>query len=64
MTDLVPALGKAIATAHNEVKYLEDTFAAGAIDYITKPVNKLEMLARVRVSWTVLVCIVHHCNSR
>jgi len=37
-----------VVTVHDEVKYLEDAFAAGAMDYITKPVNKLEMLARVR----------------
>jgi len=37
-----------MVTARNEVKDLEAAFAAGAIDYITKPLNKVELLARVR----------------
>ena len=31
-----------------ETKYLEAAFDAGAIDYITKPINKIEVAARVR----------------
>lgn len=37
-----------MVTAHNESEYLESAFNAGANDYITKPVNKTELLARVR----------------
>ena len=36
-----------MVTAHDEVKFLLDAFAAGAMDYITKPLNKLELRARV-----------------
>ena len=31
-----------------ETKYLEAAFDAGAIDYITKPINKIKVAARVR----------------
>ncbi|UCG11933.1 MAG: response regulator, partial [Deltaproteobacteria bacterium] len=34
-------------TAQTEMEYLQAAFDAGAIDYITKPVNKVELLARV-----------------
>ena len=37
-----------MVTAHNEDAVLEAAFLAGAGDYITKPVNKVELLARVR----------------
>ena len=37
-----------MVTGRNEVKDLEAAFAAGAIDYIVKPLGKLELLARVR----------------
>ena len=37
-----------MVTTHSEVWTLEKAFQAGAGDYITKPVNKVELLARVR----------------
>lgn len=37
-----------MVTAHSEVWSLEEAFLAGAMDYITKPVNKVELRARVR----------------
>jgi CheY-like chemotaxis protein len=37
-----------MVTASTEVEELEQAFAAGALDYITKPLNKTELLARVR----------------
>ncbi len=37
-----------MVTAKSEVESLDAAFEAGAIDYITKPVNKIELLARVR----------------
>lgn len=37
-----------MSTAIDEVKLLEIAFDAGAIDYLTKPHNKIELLARVR----------------
>lgn len=36
-----------MVTAANDLSNLQEAFAAGAIDYITKPVNSLELLARV-----------------
>ena len=45
-----------VVTAHDEAEYLNDAFAAGAMDFITKPVNKVELLARVRSALTL-------CNS-
>ena len=36
-----------MVTAHDEARYLDEAFAAGAMDYITKPVNKIELRARV-----------------
>lgn len=32
----------------DDIKNLQKSFAAGAVDYITKPVNKIEMVTRVR----------------
>ena len=40
-------------TAQTEMKYLQSAFDAGAIDYITKPVNKVELLARVSSALTL-----------
>ena len=37
-----------MVTASTEVEELEQAIAAGALDYITKPWNKTELLARVR----------------
>jgi diguanylate cyclase (GGDEF)-like protein len=37
-----------IISADNEVKSLEASFEAGAIDFIHKPLNRIELLARVR----------------
>src|SRR4051812_13800368 len=37
-----------MATASTEAEDLDLAFAAGALDYITKPLNKTELLARVR----------------
>jgi diguanylate cyclase (GGDEF)-like protein len=41
------ALPVMMVTALNEVETLEDAFKAGAIDYITKPINQTELHARV-----------------
>ena len=40
-------------TAQTETEYLQSAFDAGAIDYITKPVNKVELLARVSSALTL-----------
>lgn len=37
-----------MVTANTEAKQIEQAFAAGAMDYITKPLNEVELLARVR----------------
>lgn len=37
-----------MVTAVTETKELQLAFAAGAVDYVTKPFNKIELLARVR----------------
>jgi len=37
-----------VITAKTEAEDLEAAFAAGAIDYMAKPVNRVELLARVR----------------
>jgi len=37
-----------MVTAMSEAGFLEAAFAAGAVDYLTKPVNRVELLARVR----------------
>jgi len=42
-----------VVTAQDEGNYLEDAFAAGATDFITKPVKQVELLARVRSALTL-----------
>jgi diguanylate cyclase (GGDEF)-like protein len=37
-----------VVTVKDEIKYLQMAFAMGAVDFITKPLNKVELLARVR----------------
>ena len=38
-----------LLTASNETEHLVQAFAAGAVDYVTKPFRAVELLARVRV---------------
>lgn len=42
-----------IITGHADEKVLERAFDAGACDYLTKPVNPVELLARVRSAWNL-----------
>ncbi len=42
-----------MVTASTEIGSLETAFAAGAIDYISKPLNKVELLARIRSALTL-----------
>lgn len=42
-----------MVTAQTEMEYLQSAFDAGATDYITKPVNKVELLARVSSALTL-----------
>ncbi|PKB56827.1 MAG: hypothetical protein BZY73_06170 [SAR202 cluster bacterium Casp-Chloro-G3] len=37
-----------VVTGHDDEDYLDQAFGAGAFDYITKPIRKTELLARVR----------------
>ncbi|MCS6861988.1 MAG: response regulator, partial [Abditibacteriales bacterium] len=39
-----------LATAHADAKKLEEAFAAGVTDYITKPYNAIELMARLRMA--------------
>lgn len=39
-----------MVTAMNETKLLEAAFETGATDYITKPLNRVKLLARVRAT--------------
>jgi len=39
-----------MVTAMAEAGFLEAAFAAGAADYLTKPINRLELLARMRAA--------------
>jgi CheY-like chemotaxis protein len=40
-------------TAANDLSHLKEAFAAGAMDYISKPVNHVELLARVSSALTL-----------
>lgn len=42
-----------MVTANNDLTNLKEAFAAGAMDYITKPVNAVELLARVASALTL-----------
>lgn len=42
-----------VVTGHDDDACLSDAFKAGAIDYITKPVKKTELQARVRSAWSL-----------
>ncbi len=42
-----------IVTALNEGETLEDAFRAGAVDYLTKPINQVELQARVTSALTL-----------
>lgn len=42
-----------IVTASTEISVLESAFAAGATDYIPRPLNKVELLARIRNALTL-----------
>ena len=42
-----------IVTAQNDLNNLRDAFSAGAMDYINKPVNGVELLARVSSALTL-----------
>jgi CheY-like chemotaxis protein len=37
-----------MVTAHDDEEHLSNAFDAGAMDYIKKPVNRVELLSRVR----------------
>ncbi|MBM4055766.1 MAG: diguanylate cyclase [Planctomycetes bacterium] len=37
-----------MVTGKTDIEYLQIAFSEGAVDYITKPINKVELLARVR----------------
>lgn len=39
-----------MVTAHQEDRYLSEAFEKGAVDYIRKPVNRTELLARVHAA--------------
>ena len=53
-----------MVSAHSEVEYLEEAFEAGAMDYITKPVNKFELRARVRAAQALKSEIDYRRNSQ
>jgi DNA-binding response OmpR family regulator len=42
-----------MVTANNDLSNLKEAFAAGAMDYISKPVNSIELLARVSSALTL-----------
>lgn len=49
-----------MVTALSEIDTLEDAFQAGAVDYITKPINQIELQARV---WSALA-LKHAMDER
>lgn len=49
-----------MVTASTDTRDLQSAFAAGAMDHITKPLNKTELLARVRSALT----LKHEMDSR
>ncbi|MBI4401757.1 MAG: response regulator [Nitrospirae bacterium] len=49
-----------MVTTAKEMEWLQLAFVAGAVDYITKPVNKVELLARVRS----VLKLKHEMDSR
>lgn len=42
-----------MVTAKTDTSYLQEAFAAGAVDFLTKPVNKVELTARVASALTL-----------
>lgn len=46
--DMLKDIPIIMVTASTEIENLDRAFAAGAIDFITKPLKKIELLARVR----------------
>jgi CheY-like chemotaxis protein len=42
-----------MVTAKTDTSFLQEAFAAGAIDFLTKPVNKVELTARVASALTL-----------
>jgi CheY-like chemotaxis protein len=49
--ELVGDVPVIMVTAHDDEEHLSNAFNAGAMDYITKPVNRVELLSRVRSAW-------------
>lgn len=49
-----------MVTVERETEWLQMAFVAGAVDYITKPVNKVELLARARS----VLKLKHEMDSR
>jgi CheY-like chemotaxis protein len=37
-----------LVTSHSEAEYLEEAFVSGCTDYVIKPINKNELLTKVR----------------
>ena len=40
-----------MVTVKDKTQFLEAAFEAGAMDYISKPIDKVELMARVRSAW-------------
>ena len=43
-----------MVTGKSEPELLEQAFDAGAVDFITKPIRKIELIARVRAAWSLI----------